>query len=820
MTDGSTTDSPIEFLPLLQTAIPQCFAPGLVKLCRPRVPHTHGGLACKTPGKRPVTKAFTKEALARYRAAQADTFDAWALAREAASWLAAGYNVGLVPPPGVVVFDCDTAPTVAWVRAMLSVGEGTFPCQTRTAAKAHFWARYDPDTLPLRATQLRFLLPDGSPGVLDLRVGGRSQVVVAPSLHAESASAPSEGYTWRTPLPHALEGADGLPDLPRGLAEALFRLIGGDATSAAARRVRADEPADADGEAPGSGTLRLASSPGTASDIPGHDRLRGYINRLCRYASGSDAREAQRGIRERAQAFAAELYLSPGRAGGDGAARLAALVAEGGELDRLIASGWALFGAAAPMAEDKTDQGYLDLFTSTHGSGWRWVIQRRGWIEWDEAAGYWVEGHDESLGRRIGRMADVLFDDAAREPGVERRARLMGLSRQLRNNARVDSILARARKSFAVDELMLDSQGLEVVFPGMRAGGVWHPARVLSLADGELREPVPEDLVTRAMGAPWIPETGEEGEGAWTAFIRSTIPDLETRQYLQRAVGMSLAGVVLEHVFLFLHGPGGTGKSTLLNALADAFGGLAVRCDVRTFAEDSRRSASAATPDVARLKGARLAVCSEIPDRARLGARMKDLTGGDRIVGRHNYGKPVEFPPSHTVWVAGNCEPQADWMDTGVWRRLRQVPLDAQHARADAGLPLRLGAPLARAAIAQWAVAGWHAYQAAGGLGTCSRVEAATAAFRARLDPMADWLEEGARIGVGTVKSADAYAHYCAFMEGRGMGRGKVSAIAFGRYLAERGVATRKGHGGVRMLHGISLVEGGKIGLSRSLPNM
>ncbi len=788
-----------EILTAIQNSIPEVWAPGLTKLCKPSSGHRHGGEICKTPGKRPIMKRFTTEAIDRHRRQQEGLFDAWSWAEEAADWLESGFNVGLVPPLGVVVLDCDNAGTCSWARAM--IGDLPAPEQTRGAAKAHLWLRYDPDELPLRASQLRFLLPDGSPGILDLRVGGRSQAVVSPSRH-ESESAGGAAYTWSQPLPFEL---DEVPMMPAPLARALAAQLG---LNAVRPKLHAAPGAAFDA------TLELADGAedelvsivaGPAGATAGHDLLRGYVNRLCRYTSGAGGglEAVLAGIRERATRYAEDLY------GRRDPARLAGVLARGGELDRLISTGWARFGGAAPLSEDRTDQGSLDLLAATSGEDWRFLVQSREWIVWDEARGVWSRGFDEMLGRSIGRLADVLVDDALREQDVERRARLMVLGRMLRQNARVEAALRRAQKVYALDELELDARPWLVTFPGARVDGVWVPARVLDLESGDLRAPRREDMLSRAMGAPWI--DGAESRD-WAAFLESSVPDAELREYLARAAGMTLAGATLEHVFFFLHGPGGTGKSTLLNALADAMGDLGVRCDVRTFAEDSRRSAAGASPDVVRLKGARLAVCSEIPDRARLGARMKDLTGGDRVLARAMYGRPIEFAPSHTVWVAGNCEPQADWMDTGVWRRLRQIPLERVHGAADPTLPIRLGSPMGRAAIAQWIVRGWQAYQRAGGLGSCSQVDAATADYRARLDPLADWLAEAVRLGVGEAPSGEVYAHYCAFMDSRHGRAGRVTQRAFALMLAERGVTTRKGAQGVRMLRGITLLRVGGAG--------
>ncbi len=789
----------------LQRSIPEAFAPGLTKLCKPSSNHRHAGEVCKTPGKRPLMKRFTVEAIDRYRRAREGLFDVWAWADEVSGWLAEGLNVGLVPPLGVVALDCDTAGTCAWARAMIGAELlRSTPEQVRGTEKAHLWLRYDPDELPLRASQLRFLLPDGSPGQLDLRVGGRSQAVVAPSRHPSEAAG-GEPYVWARPLPASI---DDLPMMPAALARALAAQLGLSIVRPVLHpRIAAEVAQDAPDLATDPAEVELVPRlSGPLQPPAGHDLLRGYVNRLCRYTAGTSTglEGVLAGIRERAGRYAESLY------GTRDPARLAGVLARGGELDKLITTGWARFGGAAPLAEDKTDQGSLDLLAATSGEDWRYLVQSGEWVAWDETRGVWARGYDEMLGRSIGRLADVLVDDALREQDVERRARLMGLGRLLRNNSRVESALRRAQKAYALDELELDARPWLVTFPGALVGEVWYPARVLDLETGALREPRREDLLSRAMGAPWI-------EGAvspdWESFLESSVPDEELRAYLARAAGLSLAGTTLEHVFFFLHGPGGTGKSTLLNALADAMGDLGVRCDVRTFAEDSRRSAAGASPDVARLKGARLAVCSEIPDRARLGARMKDLTGGDRVLARAMYGRPIEFAPSHTVWVAGNCEPQADWMDTGVWRRLRQIPLERVHGRADATLPLRLGAPLARAAVAQWIVRGWRAYQAAGGLGSCAQVDAATADYRARLDPLADWLAEGVRLGAGEVPSGEAWGHYCAFMDARYGRAGRISQRQFGLMLAERGVTTRKGAQGVRILRGLTLVRGGVGGV-------
>ncbi len=54
-----------------------------------------------------------------------------------------------------------------------------------------------------------------------------------------------------------------------------------------------------------------------------------------------------------------------------------------------------------------------------------------------------------------------------------------------------------------------------------------------------------------------------------------TYGDKEMIRYLQRFIGYTLTGVIEEHAFAFLFGPGGNGKSVLLGTIAAALGDYA-----------------------------------------------------------------------------------------------------------------------------------------------------------------------------------------------------------------------------------------------------
>ena len=72
--------------------------------------------------------------------------------------------------------------------------------------------------------------------------------------------------------------------------------------------------------------------------------------------------------------------------------------------------------------------------------------------------------------------------------------------------------------------------------------------------------------------------------------------------------------------------------------------------------------------DVARLKGKRLVITSEIEENRRLAeSRVKDLTGGDKIPARELYGDWFSFEPNHKLWIYGNHKPIIRGDDTGIW---------------------------------------------------------------------------------------------------------------------------------------------------------
>jgi len=219
-------------------------------------------------------------------------------------------------------------------------------------------------------------------------------------------------------------------------------------------------------------------------------------------------------------------------------------------------------------------------------------------------------------------------------------------------------------------------------------------------------------------------------------FLKTVLPDADVRLFTQRFMGYCLLGITSEQCLLFFHGAGRNGKSTLLDAISQVMGDYAVTLSIDSFAGDSKRGGSEATPDLARLPGARLVAASE-PE---MGVRLKDaliktLTGGEVIPVRRLHEDFIEVHPHFKIILSGNHKPRIDDTSDGIWRRVFLVPWDVQipKEQVDRALPDKLKAE--SAGIFAWMVRGTLDYLNYG-LNPPNKVLLATAEYREESDPI------------------------------------------------------------------------------------
>jgi putative DNA primase/helicase len=198
-----------------------------------------------------------------------------------------------------------------------------------------------------------------------------------------------------------------------------------------------------------------------------------------------------------------------------------------------------------------------------------------------------------------------------------------------------------------------------------------------------------------------------------------------------------------EDKLFFAHGPGASGKSTFLEALKAMLGDYAVTADFETFTK--KKNDSGVRNDIARLAGARMVLSIEVEEGKRLAEGVvKTLTGGDTISARYLYREFFEFVPRFTLWLAANDRPHVNASDSGMWRRIVQVPFTEAipEAERDPNVKTTLKSdPAAQSAILTWAVEGCLEWQQ-NGLQIPERVREYTEEYRAENDPFRDFFDE------------------------------------------------------------------------------
>lgn len=159
------------------------------------------------------------------------------------------------------------------------------------------------------------------------------------------------------------------------------------------------------------------------------------------------------------------------------------------------------------------------------------------------------------------------------------------------------------------------------------------------------------------------------------AFLERFQPNTRTRRFLQVAAGRALLGGASTQVLIFLFGEGANGKSVFMETLTRLFGTYAGRLRPESITGAMEQSGDKASPDFARLAGARFVAIAELPRGAPLREGLiKTMTGGEPMPVRHLNKGFFDLVPQFIPFMSGNQMPEVSGLDRGIWRRLKFVP--------------------------------------------------------------------------------------------------------------------------------------------------
>lgn len=348
--------------------------------------------------------------------------------------------------------------------------------------------------------------------------------------------------------------------------------------------------------------------------------------------------------------------------------------------------------------------------------------------------------------------ADEIAAGEAKRQQAAARAYLKFVQQQ-RNAGGIKAALGEAAHMVAasVDELDADPFLLNT------------PGGVIDLRTGQTRPNDPADRCTKCTAV----ALSDKGAALWAAFVdRFACGDRELVKYLQQVAGMAAVGRVFSENLLILYGTGGNAKSTFVNTLARVLGDYSgsLSTDVLLSRPGQNKG-----PELAALRGLRLAVASEIEEGARLDeAILKRLCSTDSISANPKYRDPFTFTPSHSLIMSTNHLPRVGSMDSGTWSRIAVVPCrgNFRGQRGEVKDYCSFLVENAGGAALAWMIAGAEKFIANGcALTPPQCVVDEVQKYRAESDWLGQFIAEQCEVGKDfTVKASNlqlAYRTYC-----------------------------------------------------------
>lgn len=301
-------------------------------------------------------------------------------------------------------------------------------------------------------------------------------------------------------------------------------------------------------------------------------------------------------------------------------------------------------------------------------------------------------------------------------------------------------------------------------------------AGIVDLRSGLIREARPEDRITHSTRV--APADNWREANHFLGFLDSvTCGDAELAIYLQKSLGATLCGAVEDHWLLFWMGPGRNGKNTLGDLVLWIMGDYGVVLPSEVLMQQKNEMHST---DLVRLRGARLAVSSEVSEGAFWHeSKIKSLTGDSVIAARLMHKDGITFARSHKHLIYGNHRPQIRSVDRAIQARVHIVPFMADYSpesgNCDPEMPakLKLEAPY----ILRWLIEGCLLWQADNKvLKKCLAVQQETDSYFEEQATIDLWIEEHLDPDPGDLdrpihlwsQAAHLYQDYKSWKENRG----------------------------------------------------
>jgi putative DNA primase/helicase len=319
-----------------------------------------------------------------------------------------------------------------------------------------------------------------------------------------------------------------------------------------------------------------------------------------------------------------------------------------------------------PIKQLLNHSGNAARFAEFFGKFVRYTVGR-GWMVWDGKR--WSNDiNNARVNRYMQEIARYWYEVAEKEQNekakreIERHASRTlqrdGIDNSLIQASRITSILTSDSAFDANPWLLCVQNG------------------IVNLQTGELLSHDPSYMCSRIAGVDYDPKAQAL---RWESFNHEIFAgDKELVEFARRWDGYCLTGETREQRYMIAWGSGANGKTTRFEVLRYVMGDYAI--NIRPLALVARiGNTNDTNPDVAKMPGVRLAICSEWQENMLADeSLLKSLTGQDTVTVRTLYRNPFEFKPVAKIVIYGNNKPNLNGTDAGTWRRPLLLPFEVQ----------------------------------------------------------------------------------------------------------------------------------------------
>ena len=392
----------------------------------------------------------------------------------------------------------------------------------------------------------------------------------------------------------------------------------------------------------------------------------------------------------------------------------------------------------------RTEDGHSQALIAEYGREIKYCPERGRWLHWNGSIWCW-QAPGGGIVRELAKAVARSYPSGDGWDAFKKRSL---------SSSGIAACLSLSETDYrvAVNIHELDARPWELNTPG----------GILDLHSGELRESNPASLHTKSTYCTPDPQADKS---TWQAFLSDTFgDDQEIIGWLQRLFGYTCVGEVREAILPLFFGHGANGKTTILETIAGLLADYATEAPQGFLIQGPPQHPA----EIAELAGARFVIASETNEDQKFDeAKVKQLTGGDRLKGRFMRQDWFGFAPTHTLFLMTNHRPEVRSGGHGFWRRVREVPFtrEVPHDKKIEkyhDILIRDHGP----AIMSWLAIGASHYSSQG-LKDPAGVKAATSEYQASTDTVTRFVGEMCIVGGGDhVKTNSSfvrrsYEHWC-----------------------------------------------------------